>query len=43
MGCDLNLVKSAVIFALAMVFALLYGAFDRGIGGLVIHFFDLTV
>lgn len=41
-SCNLNLVKGAVVFVLAVVFALLYGAFNRGIGRLVIHFRDLT-
>ena len=42
-SCDLNSVESAEIFVSAMVFALLYGAFNRGIGGLVIHFLNLFI
>ena len=35
---DLHAFQSAVILALSVVLALLYRAFDRGVGGLVFHF-----
>lgn len=37
MGGNLNLVKCAVVFVLAVIFALLYRTFDRVIGSFVIH------
>ena len=42
-GCDLNSVESAEVFVSAVVFTLLYGTLDRGIGRLVFHFCDLTI
>ncbi len=37
-GCNTNLIKSAIVFVAAVVFALLYGTFDGGVRGLVFHF-----
>lgn len=43
MSSDLNSVESTEIFIAAVVFALLYGALDGGIGRLVFHVHNLII